>query len=113
MTDDVSQEDGLKEQLRAKQRQGHKYITTAAKLLAPVIEHDIVAGFNWVGEVLRAQVRDLPRSPPVPPLGRLSPCRACAHSARPVAAGSCHRARDRKGSLLYALQGGTHTTPRD
>ena len=53
--DDVLQEDGLKEQLRAKQRQGGKYITVAAKLLAPVIEQDIVAGFNWVGDMLRSQ----------------------------------------------------------
>jgi len=53
--DDVLQEDGLKEQLRAKQRQGNKYLSTAAKLLAPVIEQDIVAGFNWVSDVLRAQ----------------------------------------------------------
>merc|ERR1719230_151404 len=53
--DDVLQEDGLKEQLRAKQRQGNKYISVAAKLLAPVIEQDIIAGFNWVGDVLRAQ----------------------------------------------------------
>ena len=53
--DDVLQEDGLKEQLRAQQRQGSKYITIAAKLLAPVIEHDIVSGFNLVGDMLRAQ----------------------------------------------------------
>ena len=53
--DDVLQEDGLKEQLRVRQRQGNNYISTAAKLLAPVIEQDIVAGFNWVGDVLRAQ----------------------------------------------------------
>ena len=53
--DDVLKEDGLKEQLRAKQRQGNKYIATAAKLLAPIIEHDIVTGFNWVGDMLRAQ----------------------------------------------------------
>merc|ERR1719502_2324351 len=32
--DDVLQEDGLKEQLRAKRRQGTKYISIAAKLLA-------------------------------------------------------------------------------
>merc|ERR1719482_2244765 len=53
--DDVLKEDGLKEQLRAKQRQGNKYISIAAKLLAPVIEQDIVSGFNWVGDMLRAQ----------------------------------------------------------
>merc|ERR1719230_1578221 len=53
--DDVLQEDGLKDQLRARQREGMKYITIAAKLLAPVIEQDVVAGFNWVGDMLRAQ----------------------------------------------------------
>jgi len=53
--DDVLMEDGLKDQLRAKQRQGNKYVSIAAKLLAPVIENDIVSGFNWVGEMLRAQ----------------------------------------------------------
>merc|ERR1719482_1751878 len=53
--DDVLQEDGLKDQLRAKQRQGNRYISVAAKLLAPVVEQDIIAGFNWVGDMLRAQ----------------------------------------------------------
>ena len=53
--DDVLQTDGLKEQLRAKQRQGGKYLSAASKLLAPVIETDIVSGFNWVVDVLRAQ----------------------------------------------------------
>ena len=37
-------------------RQDDKYISVAAKLMAPVIEGgDIVAGFNWVVEALRAQ----------------------------------------------------------
>ena len=53
--DDVLQEDGLKEQLRAKHRQWNKYISIAAKLLAPVVEQDTVSGFNWVGDMLRAQ----------------------------------------------------------
>ena len=52
--DDVLNEDGLKNQLRAKQRQGNKYISVAAKLLAPVIEADTVSGFNWVVDMLRA-----------------------------------------------------------
>lgn len=53
--DDVLKEDGLKDQLRLKQRQSTKYLLVAAKLLAPVIESDIVSGFNWIGEILRAQ----------------------------------------------------------
>jgi len=53
--DDVLNTDGLKEQLRAKQRQGNKYISVAAKLLAPVIDEDVVSGYNWVCDMLRAQ----------------------------------------------------------
>ena len=53
--DDVLNEDGLKEQLKKKQRQGNRYISVAAKLLAPVVEQDIVSGFNWVGDMLKAQ----------------------------------------------------------
>ena len=39
--DDVLNEDGLKEQLKKKQRQGNRYISVAAKLLAPVVEQDM------------------------------------------------------------------------
>ena len=53
--DDVLNEDGLKEQLKKKQRQGNRYISVAAKLLAPVVEQDIVSGFNWVCDMLKAQ----------------------------------------------------------
>jgi len=53
--DDVLKEDGLKEDLRARNKQGNKYLAVAAKLLAPVIEPDIVSGFEWVGETLRSQ----------------------------------------------------------
>ena len=53
--DDVLREDGLKDALRAKHRQGNKYLGIAAKILAPVIEHDIVAGYDWVVDMLRAQ----------------------------------------------------------
>ena len=52
--DDVLQEDGLKDQLRQKVRQSNKYISVAAKLLAPVVEQDTVAGFNFVVDMLRA-----------------------------------------------------------
>jgi intraflagellar transport protein 88 len=52
--DDVLKEDGLKDELRKKQREGNKYCSIAAKLLAPVVEGgDIVSGFNWVGDMLR------------------------------------------------------------
>ena len=53
--DDVLNEDGLQEALRVKQRLASKYIAVAAKLLAPVVEHDVVSGFNWIGDMLRAQ----------------------------------------------------------
>ena len=53
LLDDVLLEDGLKEQLKAKQRQSNKYLGVAAKLLAPVVEQDIVAGFNVIAEMLR------------------------------------------------------------
>ena len=53
--DDVLKEDGLKAALRSKQKKDDKYVSVAAKLMAPVIDVDIVAGFNWVVEALRAQ----------------------------------------------------------
>jgi len=53
MGDDVLEDDGLKQALRERQKQTHKYLSMAAKLLAPVIDKDIVAGFDWVGDALR------------------------------------------------------------
>jgi len=53
--EDVLQEDGLKDAMRERNKQSSKYISVAAKLLAPVVDIDIVSGFNWVGEVLRSQ----------------------------------------------------------
>jgi intraflagellar transport protein 88 len=53
--DDVLNEDGLKETLRERQKQGKRYVTVGAKLVAPVVDMDIVAGFNWVVETLRVQ----------------------------------------------------------
>ena len=51
----LAQEDGLKDAMRERHKQSYKYISIAAKLLAPVVDVDIVSGFNWVGEVLRSQ----------------------------------------------------------
>ena len=53
--DDVLKEDGLKQTLRDKQKAGKKYIAIAAKLVAPVVDADIVAGFHWVVDSLRVQ----------------------------------------------------------
>lgn len=53
--DDVLLEDGLKEAVRERQKQSNRYLAVAAKLLAPVVEVDIISGFNWVGDMLRAQ----------------------------------------------------------
>ena len=41
--------------MRERNKVCNKYLGVAAKLLAPVVDADIVSGFNWVGDVLRAQ----------------------------------------------------------
>ena len=41
--------------LRERQKLSKKYVAIAAKLVAPVVDTDIVAGFQWVVETLRAQ----------------------------------------------------------
>lgn len=51
--DDVLQDDGLKEALRAKHKMVTRYISMAAKLLAPVIEQDVASGYDWVIVQLR------------------------------------------------------------
>merc|ERR1719230_1630791 len=53
--DDVLKEDGLKQTLRERQKQNKKYVAIAAKLVAPVVDADIVSGFNWVVDSLRVQ----------------------------------------------------------
>ena len=53
--DDVLKEDGLKATLRERQKQSRKYVAVSAKLVAPVVDVDIVAGFEWVVATLRAQ----------------------------------------------------------
>ncbi|CAI2386595.1 unnamed protein product [Moneuplotes crassus] len=45
--------DPLKEYFKAKKKEALKSITDAAKLIAPVIEEDVVQGYDWVVEMLR------------------------------------------------------------
>ena len=45
--------DPLKEYLKSKKKDALKYISDAAKLIAPVIEEDAIRGFNWIVEMLR------------------------------------------------------------
>eukprot|EP00741_Cyanophora_paradoxa_P006734 tig00001038_g6514.t1 len=47
-------EDGLKEELRERQREATNFITMAAKLIAPVIGRDVWAGYDDVVEMLKA-----------------------------------------------------------
>lgn len=45
--------DPLKDYLKVKKKEALRYITDAAKLIAPVIEDDVIQGFDWVVEMLR------------------------------------------------------------
>jgi len=45
--------DPLKEYFKAKKKEALKSITDAAKLISPVIEEDVVQGYDWVVEMLR------------------------------------------------------------
>ena len=45
--------DPLKEYLKVRKKEALKYISDAAKLIAPAIEDDVVRGFDWVVEMLR------------------------------------------------------------
>mgnify|MGYP001323275882 CR=1 FL=1 len=49
-----TQNDKLKEELKARKREAQKYIVDAAKLIAPVIQNDITTGYEWILEALRA-----------------------------------------------------------
>ncbi len=46
--------DPLKDYLKEQRDKAYKYITMAAKLMAPVIESTILAGYDWVLEALKA-----------------------------------------------------------
>ena len=47
-------DDGLHDAVRERQKQCERYLSIAAKLLAPTVEKDVVSGFDWVSETLRA-----------------------------------------------------------
>lgn len=49
------QNDELREALREKQNQALKYILTAARLIAPLLFHNFVEGYDWVIEGLKDQ----------------------------------------------------------
>ena len=50
--------DVLKEELREREKQGKHFVTVAGKLIAPVIELEWVAGFDWVLDNLKTQGHD-------------------------------------------------------
>jgi intraflagellar transport protein 88 len=43
----------LKEYLKEQKKIALKFITDAAKLIAPVIEEDVINGYDWIIEMLR------------------------------------------------------------
>jgi intraflagellar transport protein 88 len=51
--DSMPANDPLKEYLKEKKKEALKFITNAAKLIAPVIEGDVMTGFDWIIEMLR------------------------------------------------------------
>jgi intraflagellar transport protein 88 len=51
--DDVLRDDGLKEELRLKHKLIAKHLLIAAKLLAPKVEADVAAGYEWAATQLR------------------------------------------------------------
>ena len=55
---DPAQNDVLKEELREREKQGKHFVTVAGKLIAPVIEHEWVGGFDWVLDNLKTQGHD-------------------------------------------------------
>jgi len=46
--------DPLKDYLKEQRDKAYKYITLAAKLMAPIIESTVLAGYDWVLEALKA-----------------------------------------------------------
>lgn len=54
ITGEATQNDKLKEELKARKREAHKYIVDAAKLIAPVIEDDLISAYDWILEALKA-----------------------------------------------------------
>jgi intraflagellar transport protein 88 len=50
----VGELDPLKEYLKQKKKEALHYISSAAKIVAPIIEGDIVSGYSYVIEALKA-----------------------------------------------------------
>ena len=48
--------DGLKEELREREKHAKHFVTVAGKLIAPAIEPEWHAGYDWVVENLKTQV---------------------------------------------------------
>jgi len=53
ITGEQTQNDKLKEELKARKREAHKYIVDAAKLIAPIIEDDVITAYDWILEALK------------------------------------------------------------
>jgi len=50
----LSEGDPLKEYLKEKKKEALNYVSSAAKLVAPIIEQDVIVGYNYVIEALKA-----------------------------------------------------------
>ncbi len=50
----LNEGDPLKEYLKEKKKEALHYVSSAAKLVAPIIEQDVIVGYNYVIEALKA-----------------------------------------------------------
>ena len=50
----MNESDPLKEYLKEKKKEALHYVSSAAKLVAPIIEQDVIVGYNYVIEALKA-----------------------------------------------------------
>jgi len=50
----INEADPLKEYLKEKKKEALHYVSAAAKLVAPIIEQDVIVGYNYVIEALKA-----------------------------------------------------------
>ena len=50
----MNEGDPLKEYLKDKKKEALHYVSSAAKLVAPIIEQDVIVGYNYVIEALKA-----------------------------------------------------------
>jgi len=54
--------DKLKEELKEKKRVAMKFIVDAAKLMAPIIEEDVIEGYEWIIDVVKASPYNMAQS---------------------------------------------------